>query len=372
MVVTLVDRYHRARDRILADPRFQRWASGFPLTKRIARRHTRALFDLCAGFVYSQVLAACIRLQVFDILAEGPIGGEALAARLSLTREATELLMKAAASLGLVERRSADRFGLGILGAALRGNPAIAAMVEHHGLLYADLSDPVALLRDGARGGNRLSRFWPYAGCTRPSDLGADNVAAYSTLMASSQALIAGDLLDAYAFDRHRCLLDIGGGEGAFLLEAARRMQGLRFQLLDLPAVAERARAAIASAGHGDQISITAGDFLEGELPAGADIATLIRILHDLDDAPALALLRAIRSMLGAGGTLIVAEPMSDTTGGERIGDAYFGFYLLAMGSGRPRTTAENIGLLKAAGFARVRPLATRRPLLMRALLAST
>ena len=61
------------RDRLLASRRFQRWAAAFPLTRPIARRRARALFDLCAGFVYSQVLFACVRLKLFDALAAGPL-----------------------------------------------------------------------------------------------------------------------------------------------------------------------------------------------------------------------------------------------------------------------------------------------------------
>ncbi len=54
------------------------------------------------------------------------------------------------------------RFALADLGAAVIGNPGIAAMVEHHALLYADLADPVALLR-GETGRTRLASYWPYA-----------------------------------------------------------------------------------------------------------------------------------------------------------------------------------------------------------------
>ena len=70
------------RDRLLASPGFQRTAAAFPLTRPIARRRARALFDLCAGFVYSQVLLACVRLRLFDILAEGPQTVAALSVRL--------------------------------------------------------------------------------------------------------------------------------------------------------------------------------------------------------------------------------------------------------------------------------------------------
>ena len=34
------------RNRVISSPRFQRWAAGSPLTRHIARRRSRALFDL--------------------------------------------------------------------------------------------------------------------------------------------------------------------------------------------------------------------------------------------------------------------------------------------------------------------------------------
>jgi demethylspheroidene O-methyltransferase len=97
---------------------------------------------------------------------------------------------------------------------------------------------------------------------------------------------------------------------------------------------------------------------------------SLIRVLHDHDDDTALALLRVIRHALPADGTLLIAEPMSETPGSEPVGDAYFGFYLLAMRSGRPRTQDQIAGLLREAGFTRSRPIRTRSPLLVRLLAA--
>ena len=78
-------------------------------------------------------------------------------------------------------------------------------------------------------------------------------------------------------------------------------------------------------------------------------------MLHDHDDDKALAALRAAYAALPPGGTLLIAEPMAQTPGAEAIGDAYFGFYLLAMGSGRPRRHGEMTQLLQAAGFERIR-----------------
>ena len=356
------ERWLAWRDRLLASGRFQRWAATFPLTRPIARRRARALFDLCAGFVYSQILLACVRLRLFDILLEEPQTLPALSQRLALSSESTARLLGAAISLGLVARRSGERYGLGELGAALAGNPGIAAMIEHHALLYADLRDPVALLR-GGRHDTELARLWPYAGADRPAALEADQVAAYSALMTASQPLIAREVLDAYSLAGHRCLLDVGGGEGAFVTEAAARAPKLRLLLFDLPSVAERARAQFAKAGLAGRAEAIGGDFLRDPLPGGADIVSLVRVIHDHDDRRALAILRAAYRALADSGTLLVAEPLSGTPGAEPIGEAYFGFYLLAMGRGRPRTVVALADLLRRAGFVQIRSIPTGTPL---------
>ena len=257
-----------------------------------------------------------------------------------------------------------------MLGAALRGNPAVSTMVEHHALLYADLRDPVALLR-GSRPDTALAEYWPYARESQPSLLTSEEVAPYSALMFASQAMIAGDVLDAYPLRAHRWLLDVGGGEGAFVIEAASRTPHLHFALFDLPLVAERARIRFADAQIAARTTVAGGDFFHDALPEGADVVTLVRVIHDHDDAAVLALLRNIRRVLPPDGVLLLAEPMSGTPGAEAVADAYFGFYLLAMGSGRARTPDEIRRLLQMAGFESGRLLTTRRPMLVSAMIAA-
>ena len=360
------------RNRLIRNPRFQRWAATSPLTRFIARRRARALFDLCAGFGDSQVLAAFVELRLCDHLADGPRTVEALARLTDLTPQAAARLLRAAASLGLVRPLPGERYALDDLGASMIGNPSIAAFIAHHALLYDDLRDPVALLRGETQ--TKLSQFWPYAG-DRPQATTSDAAqpaayADYSALMAQSQALVAQDILDAWPMTRHRRLLDVGGGEGVFIAEAAARAPDLQLQLFDLPPVAARAEAALARRGLSSRVDCVGGSFLRDPLPRGADIISLVRIVHDHDDESALALLRAVHDALPSGGTLLIAEPMAGTPGAEPIGDAYFGFYLLAMGRGRARRPDELKQLLNAVGFTQIRALATRRPLLAGAMVA--
>jgi demethylspheroidene O-methyltransferase len=361
-VLNPVDHWHAVCDRLVGSGTFRRWAEAFPPTRWIARRHARAVFDLCAGFVYSQILLACVRLRLLDILAERPQTAAVLARRISLTEEAAGRLLAAAVALRLAERRGNQRYGLGVVGRAIAGDAAIAAMIEHHGALYADLRDPVALLQ-GRQTGTALAAYWPYAGAARPATLPGDSTAAYSTLMSTSQSLVADQILPAYDFSQHRCLLDVGGGEGAFLTAVAARSPDLRLMLFDLPPVAESARARFADAGISGRATAIGGDFLADPLPTGADAISLVRILHDHDDPDALRILRAAHAALPEGGALVVAEPMAGTPGAEAMGDAYFGFYLMAMGTGRARTPSRIAQMLATAGFAGARAVPTRIPL---------
>jgi demethylspheroidene O-methyltransferase len=328
------------------------------------------LFDVCAGFVYSQILFACVRLKLFDLLALGPQSTDCIALRLQLPLASTDRLLEAAVSLRLVEKRGAGRFGLGPLGAALMGNPAVRAMIEHHTLLYADLHDPVGLLR-GERPATQLGKYWEYSASDAPAALPSASTAAYTALMADSQPLVADELLDAYPLHKHRCLLDVGGGDGSFLIAASKRCAQLKLILFDLPTVAERAERRFEAVGIAERARAVGGDFLKEELPTGADVLSLIRVVHDHDDQGARTLLRAAHRALPPKGVLLLAEPMMGTPGAETVGDAYFGFYLLAMGRGKPRTPQDLQQMLIAAGFPSSQMLRTRQPLQSRLIMAT-
>ncbi len=363
-MVSLSDRWRDWRNGLIGSPVFQRWASRFPLTRPVARRRAQALFDLSAGFIYSQISYACVTSGLLRRLAGGPSDVLTLSRTVELDALATLRLVKAAVALKLAEPAGDGRYALGVEGAALLGAPGVAAMIEHHALLYADLADPIGLLRRGG-GGGALAGYWPYAEGGAPD---VETAAPYSGLMSASQDMVAAQVLNAYPVAPHRRLMDVGGGQGTFLRAVAARAPSLQLALFDLPAVADRARAAFAA----DGIALDAhgGSFFDDTLPQGADVISLIRILHDHDDAPALEILKAVRAALPPGGTLLIGEPMAGERGAERVGDAYFGMYLLAMGSGRARTVREYLAFCRQAGFASARRVSTDMPMIASVIVA--
>jgi len=337
-------------DRV-ADPAFQRRAARLPLARAVLRRDAERLHDVVSGFVYSQVLLAAVETGLLETLRRGPQRAEALALALGADRARVETLCQSAAALGLLVRRRGGVYGLGRLGAAVLGAPGLVEMIRHHRVFYRDLADPVALIRGEAE--TELSRFWPYVR-GEGAGIPPETAAAYSRLMEVSQRMVAEETLAVAPMRGIRHLVDVGGGTGAFLAAVAARHPDLALTLFDLPPVAEVARARLRDAGLAGRIGVVPGSFREDVLPPG-DAISLVRVLYDHDDSTAALILARAFEALPPGGRIIVSEPMSRGARPERAGDAYFGFYTMAMGTGRARSPECHGELMHAAGFESVR-----------------
>ena len=339
-------------NQLAASRRFQTWAARMPVLRRIARAEGEALFDLVAGFVNSQTLLALIELRVLHMLRDGPQSAQTMARRCDIPADRMQILLQAGAGLGLLRRQKDGRFALAMRGASLLGVPGLEGMVRHHRALYADLADPVALLRGGQQ--TQLAQFWPYVfGASGAVDPGV--TATYSALMADSQDLVAEDTLRMVDFRGIARLLDIGGGTGAFLTAVGAAYPNLQLDLFDLPVVVTGAAARFADAGLTARTTIHPGSFREGPLPRGADAISLIRVLYDHNDSTVQQLLSAVLDTLPPGGRLIISEPMSGGANPDRATDVYFSLYTLAMQTGRTRSGAEIAALLAGAGYVNIR-----------------
>lgn len=345
------------RARLIGNPRFrQRIARIWPFTL-IARRQARRLFDISAGFVYSQTLMACVELGWFERLAHGPADRDALDPDDRLGAEGLERLVAAAIALDLLESRPRDQVGLGMLGAALLGDRGITAMAAHHDLLYADMANPLALLR-GEMEATALGNYWGYAN-EDPASLKAERVQAYSALMADSQPMVAEQVLAAFDFSSVDTLLDVGGGTGAFVKAVSDAHSHIDVSIFDLPGVADLplVEQTLKATRYG-------GDFCRDPIPSGADVVSLIRIIHDHDDEVIDRLLTNIRQNMQPGARLLIAEPLAGIKGAETVGDVYFAFYLRAMGSGKARNINQINELMVKNGFAPVTRHRTAVPLI--------
>jgi hypothetical protein len=136
-----------------------------------------------------------------------------------------------------------------------------------------------------------------------------------------------------------RSLVDIGGGNGAFLaglLACFREMHGV---LLDLPHVAAGAARLLVNAGVADRCEVVPGSFFE-TVPAGADGYLLKRVLYHWDDEHAVALLRAVRDAMRLDSRVLLLEPVAEPGDKFSAGKLY-DLILLAMAGGGARTPKQ-------------------------------
>ena len=369
---SLKDAWQARLERWYAHPGLYRWSLGNPLTRWLTRRRTRKLFDLMAGFVHSQVLLGCVRLDLFRSLHHAPASLTDLARRTGLAPAVLQRLLLSAVALGLLEHRSQGRFGLGPLGVPLAQHEGIAQMIEHNHLLYQDMQDPLQFLNNAWSGG--MAEYWPYAHENpTPAAPDLDKFTHYSELMAASQGFVVQELLSSYFFDEHRCVLDVGAGRGRFVGELAAHASHLKFKMFDLPPVLALAREGLQAKGLTDRVALHPGSFLDDPLPEGADLITLVRVAHDHPDAVVRQILQKAHDALPVGGVLLLAESMAqpDAEAGQPSAsvDAYFHFYLLAMGAGRLRTPQERQTMMQEAGFTHVEQVPNAMPIHARILL---
>jgi demethylspheroidene O-methyltransferase len=356
------------RNRVLGSGVFQQWAARWPIFRSVARLHAARQFDLIAGFVYTQVAYLFVETGLILALRARPLDLAAVQALTGLGEAAALRLLRAGEALALAEAPQPGLWTLGQAGAELSANDGAMAMVRHHSLLYRDLADPLAVLQRAPGEGNGLSAFWTYA---TPGDGSDQSAQPYSELMAATQPMVWQQIIGRYDFAAHRKMLDIGGGSGGFVEAIGSHVPGLSLGVFDLPEVVPFAGKRFLGTPLDHRVTLHSGSFRRDPIPTGYDLVTLVRILHDHDDDVAQRLLESIFDSLPQGGKLLILEPMARTRGAMAMGDAYFGLYLWAMGSGRPRAFTEIAKMARKAGFARVRAIRTPLPIIARGLLAS-
>lgn len=356
------------RDRCFSSERFHEGALNFPLTRPVVRHKQAELFDIVSGFVNSQVLYLCVELDLFAEIPRHNHTIETLSDTIGFEFDPTKRLVEAAAALKLLEL-SDDIIRLGELGVIVAQDAGIRAMVLHHKAFYADMADPKKLLMS-KRGGTELEKFWTYATAEKPASAKAEDIAPYTTLMAESQRMVAREIAAAVNFSDAKTLLDVGGGAGAFLEVIGQKAPHLNLRLFDLPPVAAKAEQRFASNGMAERFEATGGSFFDDPLPKGADMISLVRILHDHDDDAAMAILKAVYDALPIHGAILIAEPMKMGGTARRMSQVYFNFYLWCMASGRPRSPKKLMEMLESTGFRVDRQIPTRAPLITSAIIA--
>jgi len=309
-----------------------------------------------ADYVVPFALRAVCDLRIADHLAAGPMPIGELA-ELSGTHAPTlERTLRALACKGVFTEVCPGVFGLTALAEPLRSDhplslrsayPLLAAEISAWGRLDHTLRTGKAAF-DEAHG----TSFWRYL---------EEHPAESRRFDASQQAVTRRELravLSCYDWSSLGTIVDVGGGNGAFLAGILAAHPAARGILLDQPHVVAAAPDVLAEAGVGDRCRVSPGSFFDS-VPGGGDAYLLKRILYGWDDQRALELLRVVRRAMPVGSRLLLLEPIAESGDDFSWGKLY-DLLLVAMGGGGARTRVELEKLFAGAGLELTRVVQTR------------
>jgi O-methyltransferase domain len=163
--------------------------------------------------------------------------------------------------------------------------------------------------------------------------------------MTASSHAVAQAIHEVFDFSSYKTVVDVAGGQGAFLTSILDRSPQSRGILYDLPPV-------IAHAPAHPRIEPVPGDIFTS-VPEGGDLYILKWIIHDWEEAKAIQILKNVHRAMQPTGTLIVVEGLISESNSQPGPDMikWMDMNMLVMTGGRERTEAEYRKLLTGGGF---------------------
>jgi hypothetical protein len=193
--------------------------------------------------------------------------------------------------------------------------------------------------------------YWDYM-ATHP-----DDSVRFDGSQAAATRLELRTMLPAYdGWADLKTVVDVGGGNGAFLAGLLARFHGMRGILFDLEHVVANAAPVLAGMGVTDRCEVVGGSFFD-TVPDGADAYLLKRVLYHWSDEQAHILLSNVRAAMRADSRVLLLEPVVYPGDSKEVGKLY-DLILLTMAGGGARSEEQIAALFAGAGLrlTRVRP----------------
>jgi len=321
-----------------------------------------ALYQMAIGHYLSRALYLAAKLELADLLKEGPRDYRDLARASATHAPSLNRVMRLLASVGIFEESDGGKFRLSPLGELLRSE--VPGSMRASVMLFAGVTiqDSWKELEYCVRTGNpAFCLTSPHADPFTQMAKDPEAAALFDKAMATFAPQTSAAVAAAYDFSAFRKVVDVGGGNGALLIGILSANPKLTGVVFDQDHVAERAKEQIKNAGMSDRCEAIGGSFFE-HVPRGGDAYLLKHVIHDWNDERASVILKNCRAAMPAHGKLLIVEgvyPARIDQSLESRGAATNDVNMLVVAGGRQRSEAEFRDLLESSGFKLTRIFAT-------------
>lgn len=317
-------------------------------TEQEHRVDTTRLQRLARAFTESAVFFAALDLELFTHVANGTTTIEGLAPAMGTSELNAERLVTVCLALGLLEPAG----DAGVVNAPdsekflVKDSPRYAGPwmeftrpeVANWFDLTARLQDPKPPATLGMYDGLTVERARKYHAATYSIGMGAGR-------RFCRQVDLSG----------RRRLLDLGGGSGAYSINAVKTFPDLEAIVFDLPPVVVVTQEYLERNDVADRVSAVGGDFIADPLPEGCDVAVMASNLPIYDAANIRTVVSKTFEALEPGGEMHLVGEMLEPNGVGPLDAALWGMAEVHYGSGgRAHSITEVIGYFERAGFSSI------------------
>lgn len=299
------------------------------------------------GFQITQAIHVAAKLNIADLLEEGPLSYEEIGQKTKCNSDGVYRLLRTLASIKIFEEIAEKKFTNTELSSVLCENHEFS--IKSKLLLYGQ--EPYqawSKLFDSIQSGEESfsslysKGFYDHL-YQSPERFKVLHHYLKQTALPRVQAL-----LKHYDFSNTKKLVDIGGGSGCTLMEIIKQYPHIQGVLLDCEAVITEAITTNSTSTNTD-IQWLSGDFLES-VPTSADTYLLSHIIHNWDDNNAIRILNNCHKAMTKPGKLILIESLINDKNQFDV-TKWMDLNMLVSTNGRERNENEYKMLLKRANF---------------------
>lgn len=309
------------------------------------RVDTIRLQRLARAYTETAVFYAAIDLGLFTHVSEGATTIEALADVMGIRPLNAERLVVVCLAMGLLERDD---------GGALRNAADCEKFMVSTSPRYAGAW--MTFTRHEAPDWFKLSTA--LSDTSEPSELGLYtdmtverarryHAATYSIGMGAGRRFCR----DVDLTGKSR-LLDLGGGSGAYSINAVKAFDGLEAVVFDLPPVTVVTQEYLEKNGVADRVGTHGGDFINDPLPTGCDVAVMASNLPIYNAANIARVVQKTFDALEPGGEMHLVGETLNADGIGPVDASMWGMAeVLYDSGGRSHSVTDCIGYFENAGF---------------------
>lgn len=316
-----------------------------------------ALLEMLYGAQTAQVIYVAAKIGIADSLQDGPRCVNEIVPISGVDQSRLRRVLRFLVSRGICSELPRDQFALTELGQFLRSDHPDS--LRDRAIFNAEVllplwGDLLHTVMSGDSAARRVLGTSLYEHLAEHPEIGA----LFDRTMAAGARYRHGPAIAAYDFSLFETIVDVGGGNGKFLISLLQRYPEPRGIVFDLPHAAEHARRNIEAAGLADRCVAIGGNAFEG-VPEGGNAYILSNFLIDIEDDGARTILQHCRKVMADNGKLFLVEWVIPTA--DAPSDPYglwdtasMDLIMLSIGGsrgGRVRTAQEFNALLESAGF---------------------